>query len=476
MPSHIAIVHGWSGSSKSLHNLKSYLDTRGFPSVQIWLSDYVSLDDDVRFEDIGKRMHAVIGEALASGKLIAPFDLIVHSAGGLVAREWISRYYPDGANCPVKRLLMLAPANFGSKYAALGKSMIGRLAKGWNNWFQSGEQILRGLELASPYQWDLARRDILDPDGSVAGPYGQGKIWPFVIMGTRGHTKGLEAIINEDGADGTVRVAAANLNAIGATVDFSADAANPTFKAWGSRVAGAAIPFAVLPDRDHSSIIQPASHVAASDAINTQLGELIVQALNCKTDAEYAAIATQWDTISDETATFADDEAKIEGQFPKQGLTPQAFQQYFQLIVRARDDEGQPIKDFFLEFFSPEAASSKDFIYFHKHVLEDTHVNTTDASFQCLFVDRSDLMNGFYALFRQAQRRRLAMSVSAAPLGPNVRYFDSTKEGASGHILIHDEDPAKRGALDARIRRNTTHLLELILPRRPLERVFTLSQ
>lgn len=476
MPSHIAIVHGWSGSSKSLRNLKTYLDSRGFPSVQIWLSDYVSLDDDVRFEDIGKRMQAVITEALASGKLAAPFDLIVHSAGGLVAREWISRYYPDGAGCPVKRLLMLAPANFGSKYAALGKSMIGRLAKGWNNWFQSGEQILRGLELASPYQWDLARRDILDPHGAGAGPYGKGKVWPFVIMGTRGHTKGLEAIINEDGADGTVRVAAANLNAIGATVDFSEDAANPTFKPWASRVQGGAIPFAVLPDRDHSSIIQPASYVAASAGVNTQLGELIVQALNCKTDAEYEGMAAKWDQVSNETATYADEPGKIEQEFAGQRLTQQGFQQYFQLIVRARDDEGQPIKDFFLEFFSPDAKSSNDFVYFHKNVLEDTHTNTTDASFQCLFVDRSDLMNGFYSLFRQAQRRQLAMSVSAAPLGPNVRYFDSTKEGASGHILIHDEDPEKRDALDARIRRSTTHLLELVLPRKPLEKVFVLSQ
>ena len=44
-------------------------------------------------------------------------------------------------------------------------------------------------------------------------------------------------IVNEDGADGTVRSAAANLSAYGATLDFSVDDANPTFTAWTPRDA-----------------------------------------------------------------------------------------------------------------------------------------------------------------------------------------------------------------------------------------------
>lgn len=218
MPAQVAIVHGWSDTSKSFHNLRQFLIDNHFAATQIWLGDYVSMDDDVRVEDVGKRMESVIRSAMETGKLTRPFDLIVHSTGGLVAREWIARYYPDGKNCPVKRLIMLAPANFGSRLASLGKSMIGRVAKGWNNWFQTGKEMLLGLELASPYQWDLARRDLLDPSGVGEGPYGFGKVWPFVIVGSRPYSSGLRQIVNESGSDGTVRCAAANMNAVGLTI------------------------------------------------------------------------------------------------------------------------------------------------------------------------------------------------------------------------------------------------------------------
>lgn len=472
MPAHIAIIHGWSGSSTGLQGLKTFLERNHQPAVQIWLTDYISMDDDVRFEDIGKRMRAVIDEAITSGRLTKPFDLIVHSAGGLVSREWISSCYPDGANCPVKRLIMLAPANFGSKYAALGKSMIGRVARGWNRWFQTGDQVLRGLELASPYQWELAQRDLLDPTGGGSGPYGRGKVWPFVIMGTRGQTEGIEQIVNEDGADGTVRVPAANLNVTGATIDFTADSQNPTISPWKSRVDAALIPFAVLPDRDHSSIAQPGQASAAVPEINDRLGKLILQALRCKDDNEYASIATEWGGISEATAALATNRGEVDRLFPGKRLPLTAFQQYLQIFVRARDDEGHPVDDFFLEFFSPDAPGSADFVYFHKEVLEHVHTNTVAPSFRCLFVDRDDLMKGFYPRLRKAALHKLAMSVSAAPLGRNVKYFDSTKEGAKGHVLIHDEDPTKRDALDARLQRNTTHLLELVLPRRPIDKVF----
>jgi triacylglycerol esterase/lipase EstA (alpha/beta hydrolase family) len=169
MAAQIAIVHGWSDTSKSFHDLRDFLVANGYDAKQIWLSDYISMDDDVRVEDIAKRMHVVIAKAIEAGELKTPFDMIVHSTGGLVAREWLARNFPDGKGAPVKRLIMLAPANFGSRLASLGKSMIGRVAKGWNNWLQTGAEMLAGLDLASLYQWALARRDLLDPVGNSAG-------------------------------------------------------------------------------------------------------------------------------------------------------------------------------------------------------------------------------------------------------------------------------------------------------------------
>jgi hypothetical protein len=86
------------------------------------------------------------------------------------------------------------------------------------------------------------------------------------------------------------------------------------------------------------------------------------------------------------------------------------------------------------------------------------------------------LLDRFYDLIPATRPRRLAVSISAAPLGPNVRYFESTREGAEGHVLVHEKSEAARAQLDARLHRNSTHLVELVIPRRALEKVFRLTQ
>ena len=470
MPAEVAIIHGWSDTSKSFHDLRDFLGRNGYEVRQIWRGDYVSKDDDVRVPDVAKRMQGVIQELIAQRQLTVPFDLVVHSTGGLVAREWVATYYPDGAGCPAKRIIMLAPANFGSRLAALGKSMIGRIAKGWNNWFQTGQEMLRGLELASPYQWHLATRDLLDPEGrNGTGPYGNGRIWPFVIAGTRGYSGGLREIVNERGSDGTVRPAAANLNVVGMTIDFSTGASRPAIRPWTSRVAASRVPMAILPDRDHGSIVRPDDAVAGDDATRPRLGRLILQALACGSDSEYAQIAKQWYELSEETHA-------LRNSLPARAEERGNLHQYMQFVVRARDDHGQPVDDYFLEFFSPRMKGDRDVVYFHQNVLEHVHTNSVSPSFRCLFVDRTDLVEGFYALARTPERQTLAVSVSAAQLGRNIRYFDKTSEGARGQVVIHALAAAARDDLDARVRRNTTHLIDMILPRQPVDKVFKLAR
>jgi len=475
MPGQVAIVHGWSDTSKSFHDLGDFLVANGYDTKQIWLTDYVSIDDDVRIEDVAKRMHAVLQGAVAAGQLTVPFDMIVHSTGGLVAREWISRHFPNGIDSPVKRLVMLAPANFGSRLASLGKSMLGRVIKGWNNWFQSGTEMLAALELASSYQWDLARRDLLDPIGNGSGPYGHNKVWPFVIVGSRGYSSGLRAVVNEGGSDGTVRAAAANLNAIGLTIDFSVNPANPSVTPWRRRT-DVQFPFAILPDRDHSTIHQPGSPSGATDEISGQLGKLILDALRCDTAAGYSTLAAAWDRISEATSQLSLDSNSLTQAF--QGTQPniEVLHQYMQVVVFMRDDQGQPVDDYFLEFFSPEQAGNDDAVYFHRKVLDDVHVNGQSASRRCFFVDRTDLMGGFYPLIADPVKRQVAVSLSAAEIGPNIRYFDSSRTGAKGYLIIHREADDRRTALGpACLWRNTTHLAEIVIPRQPINKVFALS-
>lgn len=471
MPAHVAIVHGWSDTSKSFYRLRDFLQANGHDVAQIWLGDYVSMDDDVRIEDVAKRMDQTVRSAMEAGDLAEPFDLIVHSTGGLVAREWLQTCHARDLTPPVKRLIMLAPANFGSRLAAVGKSMIGRVARGWNNWFQTGEQMLKALELASPYQWNLARRDLLDPhETGQPGPYGADRVWPFVITGTRAYSDGLRKIVNEHGSDGTVRAAAANLNTVGLTLDFATDPLAPAVRRWRPRT-DLRFPCAVVPDRDHGSVTQPA--VVSGGGASDLTGRLILEALACDSVERYAAIEAEWAQISEDTGALAHDADSRAAMFPDNAPDAQAYHQHMQVLVHVRDDHGRPVDDYFLEFFSPRAEGEREAVFFHREVLSHVHRNTIDPSFRCLFIDRTDLLDRYYPSL-PADARTLAMSISAAPLGPNVRYFDSTKEGASGHVPLHEQDAADERA--GYLHRNQTHLVEIIVPRQPRDDVFQLSR
>ena len=472
MPRQIAILHGWNDTSGSFRKLERFLAAEGYDITRIWLGDYISTDDDVRIEDVARRMQAVIREKQDADELGPHFDLIGHSTAGLVMREWAATYYPDGQHCPVQRMLMLAPANFGSRLATLGNSFIGR-ARAFRNGFQSGREMLNALELGSPYQRSLVTRDLLDPDGAGTGPYGPGGIWPFVIIGSRGY-RGARRLVNEDGSDGTVRVPAANLNTAGITVDFTENVEKPGIRAWGSRTGGMTLPFAVLPDRDHTQIKFPGDSSGAAADISNRLGNLILEALACETADEHQQIAARWREVSEETAALADSKRR-RGLFRSGTPLAQEVHQYLQVITRVRDDQGEPVNDYFIEFFSPDATSDASLLRFQSDVLDDVHVNKLDPSVRCFYIDRDDLMARFYR--DRTNDRQLAASIVAANPGRNIRYFDKEVEGARGHLLLHCEREPERAALgQSRLHRNATHFIDIIIPRKALDRVFRLGR
>jgi hypothetical protein len=479
----VAILHGWSDKGKSFEPLRAFLEPHGFETQDVFLGNYISMDDDVRVEDVARRMDAVIADLIAQGKLRTPFDLIVHSTGALVARQWMVDLLAAGRPIPVKRFVMLAPANYGSKLAAVGKSMIGRLTKGLINRLETGEEMLRALELASPYQWNLARRDVLAPPEADddLGPYGEAGVWPFIIAGTRAYDSGAQQIVNENGSDGTVRVPAANLNAVGMTIDFTP--ATVQLTPWRPRMPPA--PCAVLPERDHSEITHPEQDGQAFGKFGKRLAELIIEALECDTFAKYEVLETDWRKISNETAMLGlkPDKAATQAPLEDPAVTPVTigevfgdldrphrdhFHRYLQLVVMVRDNYGNLVGDYFLEFGAPKAARQTSMITFHRDVLESVHNNSSHPAYRCLWIDHTDLLEIFYD-----KNDELAVSLSAAPPGRNIKYFDSKTDRAKGQITIHAADLGKRDALQARLRRNQTHFIEVIIPRRPVEKVFS---
>jgi len=216
----LIIIHGWSDEGESFLPLARALEQRtGRPVESLWLGHYVSLDDDIRMSDV---VHGLT-RAWRAAKLpdtAGATDVIVHSTGGLVIRDWIAtRYTGRKRKPPVRNLVMLAPANTGSPLAHKGRAFYGRVMKGFTSRkrFQTGTQILKALEMASPYTTELAARDRF-----AANPYRPGAVRATTIVGNTGYG-GISSLANEDGSDGTVYVATANPDCARLTVQFPAN-------------------------------------------------------------------------------------------------------------------------------------------------------------------------------------------------------------------------------------------------------------
>jgi len=496
MSRQVVILHGWSDTSESFDQLARFLQRNGYRTVPIFLGDYISLRDDLTIDDVVKRMEQVIREHLdlPAGnrrRLEAPFHLVVHSTGGLVARRWISRYYQD-RSCPVANLLMLAPANFGSRLAHLGRSMLARIFKGWRTGFETGEEMLYALELSSPFQWDLAQDDVFARRPGSPVLYAPDRTRPFVIVGTHPYEALMNQLTNEDGSDGTVRVAAANLNTYGRTVDFTGGPErleSPEITEWPRRGgATARFPLAVLPDRDHGTVKAPDEPgYAKAPEDQRRLGQLILQALAVRTPNQYAKVLTDWEAITAETRTFAGTTKEAQDHrdayFRANGTPAEFFHEYYQVNVRAVDEFGDPIGDYFLAFM-PEWKKKSWFglkqdlppegVFFHDEVLEDVHRHRRQPADLALFIDRYDMMRrgGFYDRITASKKEQLAFTVTAADPGPRVSYFTSKASSRRGLIKLHDREDA----LDRWLKRHSTHFLELIIPRIAVDDAFKLRR
>ena len=134
----------------------------------------------------------------------------------------------------------------------MGKSVLGRLTKGWgwDHLGQTGQQILNALELASPYSWALAESDLFDPNFRIFDP---GNVLLTVMVGTAAYDNALRATLHEDGTDGTVRVSTANLKAHLLKLSFE-DPAQPKLTVVPRNCPPLA--FAVF-NRDHTAIHDP---------------------------------------------------------------------------------------------------------------------------------------------------------------------------------------------------------------------------
>ncbi|MGX5202164.1 hypothetical protein [Aliikangiella sp. IMCC44632] len=212
----ILLVHGYSTEGKSNSVAKIYGSLpqdlkQAFGAnlvLDINLSRWISLSNGVMLDDVSYAMERALRseypELLESG-----FHVIIHSTGALVVRNWIKKF--SAKPSPIKNLIHLAGANFGSGLAHIGRGQISR----WKNLiFQGtgvGTKILDELEFGCAKTLDL-HLYFLKAGNDIFHDY---KVQEFNLIGSQ-TLASLRMVpiryVKEDSSDNTVRTSASNLN------------------------------------------------------------------------------------------------------------------------------------------------------------------------------------------------------------------------------------------------------------------------
>ncbi|MEA1676198.1 hypothetical protein [Nitrospirillum sp. BR 11163] len=377
----LVFVHGWSVTSTATYGglpdalvRQAALPAPGpaLPNLvldvrHIHLGSYISFQNPVTMTDVVRAFDqalrdTLVGPGTAPGTPLPDFSCVTHSTGGPVAREWVTRMHDGGTGLrpsPLRHLVMLAPANHGSPLATLGKERVGRI-KAFFNGVEPGERILDWLALGSADQWRLNHR-WLDYDPPAAGLY------PFVLTGQTidSHFYDfLNPYLAEEGSDGVVRVAGANLNCLFLTLNETATTvvnghfgpAGLLAPAGGPPAPRRPIGLGVIPDASHSGdrLGIMGSVTPQSAAAKPVVGE-ILRCLRVDSVTAYDARVVELAALT--TAT----QAAVTLAKPGHG------RRHSQLVFRIRDDQGDPVNDFDLYLlggpaYSPDALPEGFFV------------------------------------------------------------------------------------------------------------------
>lgn len=208
----VVFLHGWSGSINTYSKLPRLLKSK-YNVIELFLGEYTTGDDDLSIDDYAIALEkAVIDKGIQK-----PFDVVIHSTGALVVRAWLSRFHKAGNPSSVRKFIMAAPANNGSRLAGWGK----KLPWDWGN------KVLNALELASSYTWNLNWAWM----GNDYQALKNNGLEMYHLQGTNNDIDmpgfldnidnflGIDIpVFEEEGSDNTVRFCAANLNMKGVRI------------------------------------------------------------------------------------------------------------------------------------------------------------------------------------------------------------------------------------------------------------------
>ncbi len=358
----VVLVHGWSVHNTSTYGeLPARLEAESKTRIpldvrNIWLGKYVSFHDEVQLDDISRAFESAIKTELDASALREKCVCITHSTGGPAIRNWIYKYYIKPRKmdeCPVSHLIMLAPANFGSALAILGKLRISRI-KSWIEGVEPGKGVLDWLELGSPESWEL---NVQWMNYFKGLPQGE-SFFPFVISGQsidRSLYDHVNSYTGEPGSDGVVRLAGANLN-----VNYYKFVQDPPLDSSVSLALTSVDSEHYTHDKTAFAIAKGRSHSGEKKGILKTIGKtpdahptvkLILDCIRVNSGAGYTDLCRQFEAIS--ANVLAEEKVEVEDLF----LLKDRFfihDTYSMLIFRIRDEYGNAIGNYDIIFTGGE--------------------------------------------------------------------------------------------------------------------------
>jgi len=384
----LVLIHGYSDTAKGFKQWRDILiRKKNLDRSKVHLINYTTLANEVTIRDIAEGFNrALLHEAgIAENE---PFDAIVHSTGMLVIRAWLTRYASvDGKSIArsldterIKRLhhlIALAPATNGSPVAHKGRSWLGALMKGNKDlgpdFLESGHQVLSALELASPFTWDLAAKDMFGSGNTNRFKAGPDSPFVFTICGDSG-LGGIADLATEavgtkiHGSDGVVRWAGAALNSRLLTIDYTGET---TKDRESGSISSGAISFSdwnnqnnmliLWPGLNHGTIMRPRE--------SDPLVKLVSDALDIKNDTDFNA----WNNKAIALANLE-----------RGGLErPPEWQQF---VIRVCDERGDGVADWTISL----QIKWKNKPDYEPIAIDDFHPYEKDKSFRCLHINLTE--------------------------------------------------------------------------------------
>jgi hypothetical protein len=376
-----------------------------------------------------------------------------------VVREWLrAQRDKPGSHSTIKlsHLVMLAPANYGSALAQLGKGTLGKL-KSWWNGVEPGQRLLDWMTLGSAASLDLNLDTIHGTDPAARGQY------LFVLTGDRPDRSLYDYLVpytGEDGSDGVVRIAAANLNARHAVLRWDGSAAEGIDELALHVTRGPRFAFSLVADAAHSGdahgILRAAAPATVAD---------IVRCLQVRDGDGYAALA---DAFAAENEARDGDRVELEPADPYPARV-HIHDPRSQLIVRISDDSGEALPGAgFLLTAGPQASPDR----MPPGFMIDRQVNASHLATITLYLNHA-LLAGADRVGQPGNTRKTLRQATPThrPYGASVKPADLA--GLVHHALART---APGDDLFAILGAHQTTVLDVVLSRKIHEGVFRLTR